>query len=50
MTNLWYLFVAYMIVWIGIWSYTLLLGKRQRQIAGRLENIESILSKMKKFD
>ncbi|MFZ5944079.1 MAG: CcmD family protein [Bacillota bacterium] len=38
-----YLFVAYTIIWVIIFGYTLLMGKRQRSIEKEINYLKSIL-------
>lgn len=43
-----YLFAAYMVIWLAIFGYTLLLGKRQKGIESELGYLKGILEK--KYD
>lgn len=45
MTNLWYLFAAYMIIWVAIWCYTMFLGKKQKRLFSEVERIKGLLNK-----
>jgi CcmD family protein len=43
MDNLWFLFAAYLIVWLAIWGYTIRLGRKQRQLSVELEHLRTLL-------
>lgn len=50
MGNFWYLFAAYTIIWIALWAYTLLVGKRQTRLSDELESLKVLLSEKKDSD
>lgn len=43
MTNLGYLFVAYAVVWIGLFVYLLRLGRRNRELEEELRELRQLL-------
>jgi CcmD family protein len=45
MTNLWYLFTAYTIIWVAIWSYTMWLGRKQTRLFREVERMKALLVK-----
>lgn len=38
--NLWYLFAAYLAIWIGLWIYAVGLGFRQRSMRQEIESLK----------
>ncbi len=43
MNTMWYLFAAYIIIWIGICSYTLWIGRRQTRLTQAVEELHAQL-------
>jgi CcmD family protein len=44
MLNMWYLFTALLVVWIGIGSYSLWMGKKQTNLLKELQRIKKTMS------
>ncbi len=44
MNDMWYLFSAYLIIWVAIWGYTLRLGVRQRRLMKEIDFLKARLS------
>ncbi len=44
MNSLWFLFSAYLIIWIGIWGYTVHLGRKLKRLSIELEQVKTVLS------
>ena len=43
MKELWYLFAAYLAIWIGLWVYLISLAARQRGLRRRIEDLKQLL-------
>lgn len=43
MKELWYLFAAYLAIWIGLWAYVISLAARQRALKHRIEDLRQLL-------
>ncbi len=44
MENLWYLFSAYLIIWLALWGYTIRMSRRQTRLANEITSIKDQLS------
>lgn len=44
MDNLWYLFFAYLIIWVAIWAYTVRLRIKQARLSKEIEFLKARLS------
>jgi CcmD family protein len=44
MDNLWYLFTAYLIIWVALWGFTWRLGRRQSRLSKEIEFLKARLS------
>jgi CcmD family protein len=42
---MWYLFAALLVVWIGIGSYSLWMGKKQVNLSKEVQRLKNIMSK-----
>jgi CcmD family protein len=45
MTHLPYLFAAYAAVWVGIFAYTLRLGRRSRELEAEIRDLRRLLER-----
>lgn len=41
MKGLWYLFAAFLVVWIGLWAYVLRMAARQRALRAQIEDLKA---------
>ena len=40
MNNMWYLFIAYLVIWAALWGYMLWIGKKERRLSEELKRIK----------
>ena len=37
---MWYLFIAYLVIWSALWGYMLWIGKKERRLSEELKRIK----------
>ncbi len=43
MQNFWYMFAAFLVIWVGVLAYVLSLANRQKQIKREIEQLKMAL-------